>query len=318
MERSDLRPASVEFKRRACSLFVEWFGDMPVGRVLPATAESYRAMLSKTGRSPQGRSQVSVKGYLENFKPFWRWLRNNDFIDRDPFVHVAVKVDERPREGFTSADIGLLMMASGSLQRIQNCLGLLGCRRGEMLNIQLRDVHLDHARPHIELVSKRQADRTWPWGTKNHQAGLVAVPERMQFDGVTVELRELIRRRADKLNREPQAYLCVPKQYVEQMLWIQVQGRLTWGRIKDPTGNFARSFRRLQRRAGIAHPCRFHELRAAFVTGMLDAGIPATRVAKAVRHANIKTTMRYDRKSELSLIADVAQAVERAYMARET
>jgi len=262
-----------------------------------------------------GLSQVSIKGYLENFRPFWKWLHENGYIDTNPFAYVRIVVDEGPkRDGFTTADLGLLLMAADALERIQICLGLLGCRRGEMFNIQLRDVHLDHTRPHIELIRKTKGDKTWPWGTKNHKTGIVAIPPAMQFDGVVVELVELIRERMADLRFDPEAYLCVPKPYVERMLWIQTQGRLTWDRIKDPMGNFPRSFRHLQRRAGLRKLRRFHELRAAFVTSLFDANVPPARIMKAVRHARIEQTMQYDRKSDLSLVQDVAQIASRAYV----
>ncbi len=314
LERSDLRPASIEFKQRACALFIEWFGDLPVGGVLPATAQSYRAMLSKTGRSPQGRSQTSVRGYLDNFRPFWKWLRDNRYIDADPFQGIEVKVDEgQPKEPFTATEIGLMMLIAKPLERLQICLGLLGCRRGEMFNTQLRDIHLDDKRPYIELVGKRASDKTWPWGTKSHHRGMIALPETMQFETITVNLHDLIRKQMLRLSMEPQGYLCVPTKYAVQLLELQAHRQLTWERIKDPTGNFSRHFRMLQKRAGIRQPKRFHELRAFFITVMFDANVSPARIAKSVRHANIKTTMGYDRKSERSLVEDVAQIAARAY-----
>jgi integrase len=317
LEKCGLRPASVAYKRRACDLFIKWFGDLPVKQVAPATIEGYRAMLRKTGRKPHGRSQVSVRGYLDNFRPFWRWLRDNGHIDRDPFAGIRIKVDELPRrEGFTRAEISLLLRASKPLERLQNCLGLLGCRRGEMFNIQVRDIHLDVACPYIMLAAKEASAKTWPWGTKNHQIGLVALPVIMEFDGLTVGLTAEIHQRMTDLAMDPEGYLCLPRERVDKMLEWQREGVLRWEQISDPYGNFGGRFRQLQRRAGVRRTKRFHELRAAFTTSMFDANMPVTRVAKAVRHQNIQTTMKYDRKSDMSLVADVAQIAASAYVSK--
>ena len=61
-----------------------------------------------------------------------------------------------------------------------------------------------------------------------------------------------------------------------------------------------RRLRRLATTAGIqiarAHP---HMLRHTFVTTMLDAGVDLRDVQIAARHADPRTTMRYDNSREL-------------------
>jgi integrase len=308
LERSNLRPASVDFKERACKFFIRWFGDPPVGRVLPATAQSYRAMLGK------GRKQTTVQGYLSVFKPFWRWMRANDYIHSDPFAFVSIRVDEQQRrEGFSHTDLSLMMMVANPMQRLQICLGLLGCRKGEMFNMQVRDVRLDHPKPHIILTAKDASKKTWPWGTKNHKTGLIAIPPVMRFESMDFDLAEAIRERMAELRQEPEGYLCIPQRYVDRLLGLQAQGLLRWAQIKDPMGNFSRSFRELQKRAGMKEPNRFHELRAAFITAMIDANVPLARIAKAARHARIQQTMKYDRKTDLSIVSDVSQVMENAF-----
>lgn len=52
---------------------------------------------------------------------------------------------------------------------------------------------------------------------------------------------------------------------------------------------------KLARRARIAHHVSPHSLRHAFVTGCLDAGVPLRDVQEGARHADPRTTIRYDR-----------------------
>ena len=52
---------------------------------------------------------------------------------------------------------------------------------------------------------------------------------------------------------------------------------------------------RLAKRAGIEHRVGCHALRHAFITAALDAGVPLRDVQIAARHADPRTTTRYDR-----------------------
>jgi site-specific recombinase XerD len=52
---------------------------------------------------------------------------------------------------------------------------------------------------------------------------------------------------------------------------------------------------KLARRARIAHHVSPHSLRHAFVTAALDAGVPLRDVQEGARHADPRTTIRYDR-----------------------
>jgi len=66
------------------------------------------------------------------------------------------------------------------------------------------------------------------------------------------------------------------------------------GRRLDRNGA-ARIVRRLARRAGITKAISPHSLRHSFITAALDAGVPLRDVQIAARHADPRTTTRYDR-----------------------
>lgn len=63
-------------------------------------------------------------------------------------------------------------------------------------------------------------------------------------------------------------------------------------------GSAAWIIQKLARRAQIAHHVTPHSLRHAFVTAALDAGVPLRDVQIAARHADPRTTTRYDRARE--------------------
>lgn len=323
LSRQPLRAASVDIKRRACRFFVETYGrpssdpdgetrlDLPVGEVTPAMAEDFRTILSA------GRSQSSVNSYLNNFRPFWTWLSRHGHIRSNPFAQVGpVEIDEQaPRQTFTPAELGRLVKISSPLWRIRICLGLMGCRRGEMLlGIQARDVRLDEDPAHIIIGYRKAGPRTVGWGVKGKKVRYVGVPDRMGFDGVIVPLRQLIAERIAELGHED-GYVCLESKYVERLLAAQRDGTVTWNDLRDPTGNFPRFFRSLQGRADIRHPRRFHELRAAFATSMIDQ-FGLSRAADLLGHSSVETTRKYDRKTQLSLVAEAARVASQTYVTK--
>jgi len=300
LARSDLRPASVRFKRQALRYFVEWFEDLPAGRVTPAIAEDYRTLLATAGRSKR-----TANGYLANFKPFWSWLRRHGRIEANPFEGLdPFKLTEQPKETFAAPELSRLLTASDDLWRIRICLGLLGCRRGEMLAIVVSDVHLDDPNPHILLTPKKPGAATYGWELKNHAVRYVALPQVMQFDGLCIELHGLIRQRIAELPAD-QPYVCLEAKYAGRC-----RGQPD---VADPTGNFQRMFRAVQRRAQIEPQRRYHELRAAFATAMIDhQGL--SRAADALGHASTQTTRKYDRKSKMSLVAEIGLMARKCYV----
>ena len=57
---------------------------------------------------------------------------------------------------------------------------------------------------------------------------------------------------------------------------------------------------RLERRCKQANvkPCSPHDLRRAFVSGLLDGGADISSVQRLTGHASVLTTTRYDRRGE--------------------
>ncbi|MEN6427249.1 MAG: tyrosine-type recombinase/integrase [Phycisphaerales bacterium] len=323
LSRQPLRPASLDIKRRACRIFCEEFGrpspdpgglvrmDLPVSEVTSAMAEEYRTFLAV------GRQQVSVNGYLNNFKPFWAWLTRHGYVRTNPFVTIrSVPVDEQaPRRTFSTAELAQLMQIASPFWRIRICLGLMGARRGEMLlGVQARDVKLDADTPHIVIGYHRPDTKTIGWGVKGKKLRYLGLPEHMVFDGTVVPLREHLRDRIAELAHED-GYVCLESHYVEKLLELQAAGRLSFADMRDPTKNFPRKFRRLQERAGIRETRRFHELRAAFATSMIEK-FGLSRAADLLGHSSVETTRKYDRKTQLSLVAEATEVASGAYVTK--
>jgi integrase len=305
LARSDLRPASVRFKRKAHNYFLRWFGDMPVTEIRRSVIEDYKNLLSK------GRKKRSANGYFANYRPFFNWLFANGKILSNPFEGIRLyRITESRRQTFSAYELSRLIQTASRLWRVRICMGLLGMRRGEVLNLTVREINQSGRDSHILLQPKKKTATTWPWGIKDHAVRMIALPEYMRFAGYDVYLhRDLVRLQEDL---EVQPYVCLEKKYYDKLIGWQDEGILTDKEISDPTGNFQRFFRQLQQRAGIRELKRFHELRAAFATKMI-AKQGLERAADALGHSSVEITRRYDRRTETELVADIGRMAEFFY-----
>jgi len=208
-------------------------------------------------------------------------------------------------------ELGRMLKIASRLWRVRICLGLLGCRRGEVLNLAVCDLNWSASDSYILLSPKKATEYTWPWELKDHQIRMVALPEHMNFCGISVELHRDLLRLIDDL-REGQPYICIEEKYYKKLIVWQQDEILTDIHSSDPTGNFQRSFRRLQERAGISPTKRFHELRASFTTRMIPK-IGIERTADALGHSSVEITRQYDRRTQKSLVAEIGRVAENCY-----
>lgn len=305
LQRSDLRPASVRFKKKAHDYFIEWFGNIPITEVKRTMAEDYRKMLAK------GRKKKTANGYFSNYRPFWKWLFENGRIESNPFHGIRLfRITESRRTTFTAFELSQMVQLCHKLAlrlwRVRICLGLLGMRRSEVLNLTVREINQSGQNPHILLQPKKKTEYTWEWGIKDHAIRMVALPEIMRFSGTIVELHKDLVRLQEDLGDQP--YVCLERRYYIKIMGWQRNNLLHKheGFELDPTGNFQRFFRKLQQNAGISDTKRFHELRAAFATKMIaKQGLECA--ADALGHSSVEITRKYDRRSEAALVADIGR-----------
>jgi len=305
LSRSDLRPLSLEFKRRALELFVAEFGNIPIGQVTAAIAEDFRTVLAK------GRSKVTVNGYLSNFKPFFRWCQRRGRILEDPFLGVKpYKVEERRLNKFSSHELArLVKLCETPLWLARLGFGLVGCRRGEMFNIVKGDIHLDDPQPHVLLSAKPDKEDGWEWVTKTHRLRYIALPEGIECGGVLLRFHDAI----CECLKVKQPYPFVEPKYYRQMMRLKSEGHLGAHDIADPTGNFQRSFVRIQKLAGIEPIKRYHDLRRTFGTAAVaQYGLAKATIALGNATAEI-TRRHYDVQSPIAVVAEISRMVRKCF-----
>lgn len=307
LKRSDLSDSTVEIKQRALKFFTQWFGDLTVDQLSPAIAEEYRTLLGK------GRAAGGANTYLRVWKPFSKWLWTHGMIPSDPFHGVRELREAKVKKvTFDADELARMVRVSDVRWRVLVGLGLCGLRRGEALNLVVRDIIFsDH---YILLASKPESDQTWRWTIKNHTQRFVPLPETIDLPGVSINLHGDLITLIDQLD-QTQPYVCLKAATYKHNLDLIRTGRWNHYRAEDPWGNFPRAFRKLQARANVTPAKRYHELRADFITQMI-ASQGLTAASRLAGHATVQQTAEYDRQNDLRIVANSTKSLVKCYASK--
>lgn len=253
---------------------VEWFGFCAEAGVDPLGAKRALVELFKNDLYDRGRSASTVAQRLSAVASFYAYCEDEEAVTRSPVrgVRRPKLPDQSASTGLTRDELNAFLAEAAArgpmMGALMSVLGLNGLRASEPLGCQVTD--LGHERGHRTLAVDRK-------GT----AGKVRIP--------------LAPRTAEALDRWLEA----------RALHLEAgQGPLFYKRHRD-TGQVVPITRRdvhryvrsiaaavVPHKAAALHP---HDLRHAFVTLALDAGVPLRDVQDSAGHASPTTTRRYDR-----------------------
>jgi hypothetical protein len=314
LARQDIKPNTVLSKQRALRYYLAIVGDSPVGEVRPADCEDFKAALVKEDDRGDARmSKSSANTYINVFRPFFQWAQGHGYIGVNPFFGIfTYKTERTPPVAFENPDLGLMAENFDLLWRVRLGLGLNGCRRGEMTNVVVREIHMDSENPHIQIGPKVRSDNTWPWSAKAYRTRYIPMPERIMAGGKVLEFHRDIVQLIEDLD-PGQPYPFMEPRYFKKMISRQKAGTLTQQHLNDPCGNFQRMFGLRQNRAGIVEIKRYHELRAGFMTKVCSKhGIKLAADAAGIK--SLHTAARYDRTSTMEMVSKAANVAAEAYL----
>jgi integrase/recombinase XerD len=208
----------------------------------------------------QRLARSTVARRLTTVAGFYRFAQIDGFIGTDPAAHVR-----RPKVDPESSTLALDRHELGAFVFAAEALGpeahALACLLG-LLGLRISEaLAID-----ITDLGTERGHRVAHIMGKGHKPATVPLPPRVAraMDAVVGE---------------------------------RVEGpvlRSSTGRRMD-RNSAARSVRRICKRAGIDQHITPHSLRHSFITAALDAGVPLRDVQIAARHADPRTTTRYDR-----------------------
>lgn len=252
------------------------FGAWPVNLVTEATLWAYKtarevktAVLAKDGR-PTRRAiggTVTVNRDIQLLRRAFNWataalpaeIASTPFpAGRPPKGLIGGEVARSRR--LESSEAERLLAACGtSLRPLVEAALETGCRLGELLGLQWRDVSLRESKPEIRLPGSK---------TKTRTARTVPISARLR------PILEMRRHGADGFAHAPDAYVFGHVETGERITTIKTGWRLAL------------------KRAGIVD-LHFHDLRREAASRWLDAGIPLNSVSKILGHTTTEQTATY-------------------------
>jgi len=211
----------------------------------------------------QHLSASTVSRRLSTVAGYYRFAVIDGYIDRTPTEFVR-----RPHRDMESTTLGLDRMELGAFIAQGAAAGVtdhaLACLLG-LLGLRVSEA----CNVNIEDLGMERGHRTLHIIGKGNKPALLPLPPRVA-------------------------------RAVDQAAACRLNGPLLLTRTGRRLDRFAatRIVRRLAKRAGISKRISPHSLRHSFITAALDAGVPLRDVQIAARHADPRTTTRYDRARE--------------------
>ena len=233
------------------------FGDKPLAAITEDDIEAFMLALKARGRAASTRNH-----YVQHFRDVFRWAVKKGYLDRSPISPESdirqEKVAKRERRLTEDEDRRLLAAGEGSPRLYRLIVGALetGCRRGELLSLQQRDVHLDRR----ELVIRAP-------NAKNARHRILPISARLAS---VLEMGQT----------DPAGQPFGPDAFV----FGDEVGR----RLASPQT----AWENCLRRAGITD-LKFHDLRHEAGSRFIEAGWPVHQVQEMLGHADLKQTSTY-------------------------
>lgn len=213
-----------------------------------------------------GLSRATQSQSLGIIRGFYKYAQLDEFIDRDPALHVRrprVWQDDTRLIGLSRYELGDLFRAAKAAGPVERCavalMAMLGLRVSEAASLQIEDT-----------MHEMQGHRVVKFIGKGSKPATIPLP---------VPLQRIIDACAGDRTSGP--------------LLVR-QGGARRGQAHDRR-SLAWMVERLGRQAGIGYKVHPHMLRHSYVGTALDAGLDLRQVQIGARHADPRTTAAYDR-----------------------
>ena len=274
-----IQRSTVNLTLKAFGRLIESVGDIRPAELTFGDCERFQQDILLAGCRP-----VTANIYVKTARPIVRWALRNGWISSDPFEHLRFfSVPAGEIRVYDRAEFERMLMACRS--RIWQGRLLLAktaaMRRGEILNLTLRDIDFDTGV--ITIRRKKETRDTWEWTTKSRKFRQVPLAEAVSKFLTDFVLRDM---------PEKQPYLMLTGDRYKRIQQLRNKGLLSDRIRRCPDENWAKPFERIRTRAGIDDGT-FHDLRRTCITEWLESGLQPHEVKVLAGHASIETTMRY-------------------------
>ena len=231
----------------------------------------------------RGLSPASVNTHIKMVRRVFSLAVKRGQLERNPFAGIPlVKVPQKTIRLLSEDEFSRILR--GTTCPLWQARILLaktaGLRRGEVLNLTLRDI--DFSKGKVVVQPKADTACTWRWVVKDK--------ERRELPLVK-HVEQLLTRLQGELPAGHPYLLLTPQRY-GHLMTLKATGRLKDRVRKCPDNNFRRNWLVICRRARVADVA-FHDLRATCITEWFEQGMMPHEVQRLAGHASIETTMKY-------------------------
>jgi integrase len=278
--RNDRKIAGLRSERTArlrIAVLVEYFGEMPIDRITPATpVERFKLeRLNTRTRNKTERQIASVNRELEQLRAILRYARNEGLITASPFERssspLISKADETKRTRVLSREEEIRLLKACETPERDHLIPLIifavdtGMRKGEMLSLTWADVNFKARSITVRATT-----------TKTLQSRVVPISRRL-----LAYLRPMLSRAGNSPNTIPVFTL---RKW--QNGWVSA--------CRDAK----------------IDGLRWHDLRATFITRCVERGVPVELVAKISGHQDVATLYAHYLRSSASALDAVRTALD--------
>lgn len=240
---------------------------------------------SVTGEGLGEKSLVNVKNFLSLI---FNQAIKNGIVMRNPVTGVKVpKAGTKQTRALTLDEQNRLLSAARNYEKpimFAVVFALYtGCRKGEVLGLQWKDVNFEEGYIHIGHQLSRHYDITESGETKTilevtDTKTKFSVRDIYMFDSFAKEFKAYKERMVEwkKANRIPHSE--------EDFVFIGAKNKGIEPRV------FYKYYQEVMKEAGI-EDCNFHTLRHTFATRCIENGADILMVSRTLGHSNISTTL---------------------------
>ena len=250
----------------------------------------------------RGLSPASVNTHIKMVKRIFSLAVKRGQLEKNPFIGLPLlKVPKGTIRLFSQDEFDqLLLYASSPIWKAKVLLAKTsGLRRGEILNLTLKDV--DFINGKLTVQPKAETEFTWRWVVKDKDRREVPLID---------EVAQLLANIHAELP-EGQPYLLLTPQRYQHLMMLKKQGTLTDRYRKCPDANFRRGWGLICKKAAV-EDADFHDLRRTCITEWMENGMHPHEVQRLAGHADLNTTMEYYVGIRKSVISRAKQASKKS------
>lgn len=281
------------YHKQHAKKFLDWFAEMPVGRITKNDIARYRKLRHDEYRRTHTKagkplSETTVNRDIEVIRHVLYWAVDEGFLQVNPIARVRMVRERRARRPVMSVteELKLLPAASKHLRPIVIAALDTGMRRGELLNQLWADIDFD--RRLISVTHSKTAEG-------EHRL----IP-------MTSRLYELLANL-----RKPSGIVFT----YEAVSIVAVNGRLVRKVSERPIHRIKTAWKSALRRANLAD-YRFHDLRHTFNSRLAEIGIIADVRKELMGHSGGGDVHSMYTHVELPTLRDAIQRLETSHTAK--